>query len=326
MSDKIDASVLILTKNAGPRLAQVLAAVLDQAFDGRFEVVVVDSGSRDGTLELVRSQPAVKLVEIAPGEFGHGRTRNFAAAQSRGEFLVYITHDAVPQGRDWLSELLKPFADAQVAGVFGRHVAHRDADAFTVRDLEAHFANIGSYPAVLSKATDPARYQTDIGWVQLLHFFSNNNSALRRAVWERHPFPDVHFAEDQLWARSIIEAGYAKAYAADAVVAHSHSFGAMSQLRRAFDEAAAFRHLFGYRLGHTPMHFLKTAFGLSARDIAYGRQNRMGIAPILRRVGQDVGLAAGHFLGTHSGRLPAGLRRSLSHDRRLMDSLRTADG
>jgi rhamnosyltransferase len=326
MSDKIDASVLILTKNAGPRLARVLDAVLSQKLDAPFEVIVVDSGSNDGTLDLVRSRPTVRLVEIAPTEFGHGKTRNFAAAQSTGAFLVYITHDAIPQGPRWLADLLAPFADRAVAGVFGRHVAHEGADPFTARDLEAHFANIGNYPAVLSKATDPARYESDLGWVQLLHFFSNNNSALRRSVWERYPFPDVHFAEDQLWARQIIEAGFAKAYAADAVVAHSHSFGAMSQLRRAFDEAAAFQHLFGYRLGHTPAHFMRTALGLSARDIAFGRRNGIGLGTIMRRVGQDVGLAAGHFLGTHSGRLPPGLRRSLSHDRRLLDSLRTADG
>jgi rhamnosyltransferase len=319
------ASILIPTKNAGPRLREVLVAVEAQTPGFPFEVLVVDSGSSDGTLETVRAFPDVRLIEIPADEFGHGRTRNFAATHAEGDYLVYITHDAIPAGEAWLARLVEPFGNDEVAGVFGRHVPHVGADAFVQRDLKAHFDNIASFPPVLSKATDPDRYAADLGWRQLLHFFSNNNSALRRSVWESHPFPDVHFSEDQLWARQIIEAGYSKAYANDAIVAHSHRFGMISQLHRAFDEAAAFEKLFGYRMSSTVYRTLRTAIGFSARDIAYGWRNRVPLETVIGRVGQDIGLALGHFLGTHNERLSPKMRQALSHDQRLMQSLRRAD-
>lgn len=319
------ASVLIPTKNAGAIIRDVLTAVTSQQASFPYEVIVVDSGSTDHTLDIVRSFPTVQLLTIAPEAFGHGRTRNFAAAASRGEFLVFITHDAIPTSADWLENLVRPLQDdPSIAGAFGRHVAHANADRFVKRDLDNHFAGFLAHPLLLNKDTDPTRYASDTGWRALLHFFSNNNSIMRRSVWQLHPFPDVDFAEDQIWAKTIIDQGYSKLYVPDAVVAHSHSYGPVSQLRRAFDEAAAFRTLFGYKMATTLFHAAKTAIGLSIRDIQFGWSNKVGFSATLRRVGQNIALAAGHFLGTYAHRLPAGLRDSLSHDRRLLANLRDA--
>jgi rhamnosyltransferase len=319
------ASVVIPTKNPGSIFRRVLAAVLAQETPFDFEVVVVDSGSTDGTVEYVRAIDSIRLVQVAPESFGHGRTRNLAVTHCRGAFIAFLTHDAIPASNDWLVQLVAAVEQApEIAGAFGRHVAHRDASRFTKRDLEAHFEGFLHHPLVLSHATDPARYERDQGWRQLLHFYSDNNSCLRRSVWERIPYPDVDFAEDQIWAKTVVEAGYAKAYAPGAVVEHSHDFGFASQLRRAFDESNAFRELFGYRLSAGPRAMARSFLALSVRDVKFAWASRIGLLETLSQIARNAALVIGHCLGTYSPHLPDGMKEFLSHDRRLLNSLRTA--
>ena len=89
------ASVLIPVKNGGSLLAEVLDAVLAQQTPWPFEVLVIDSGSSDGSVEIARSR-GVDVTTIPPQEFSHGGTRNLLARRSRGEFLVFLTQDAKP--------------------------------------------------------------------------------------------------------------------------------------------------------------------------------------------------------------------------------------
>src|SRR6266508_3231855 len=87
-------SVIILTRNGMPLVECCLHSVLDQETSWPFEVIVIDSGSTDGTLELVKSLP-VELIRIKPEEFNHGRTRNLGASQAKGEFVIFLVQDAV---------------------------------------------------------------------------------------------------------------------------------------------------------------------------------------------------------------------------------------
>ena len=115
------ASVVIPTKNPGPLFLRVLDMVMRQITNWPFEVIVIDSGSSDGTLAAVRRDfPSVRLVEIAPETFGHGRTRNQGVALSEGEFVALITHDALPANERWLEGMVAPMLEnAKVAGVRG---------------------------------------------------------------------------------------------------------------------------------------------------------------------------------------------------------------
>ena len=76
----VKVSVVIPTKNAGPQLRSVLDAVINQQTDWPFEVLVIDSGSTDGTVDLVKLYSSVRLIEISASEFEHSKTRNFAIA------------------------------------------------------------------------------------------------------------------------------------------------------------------------------------------------------------------------------------------------------
>jgi rhamnosyltransferase len=316
------ASVIIPTKNPGDIFRRVLDRSLEQEAPWPYEVLVVDSGSTDGTVQYARSKPGVRVIEIPPETFGHGRTRNLAVSEARGEFVALLTHDALPADRAWLRNLVGAVEqDPVVAGSFGRHIAYDSATAFTKRDLEGHFQGFLTHPLVVSRYTDPHRYQHDLGWRQFLHFFSDNNACLRRSVWCKIPYPDVEFAEDQIWASRAIDAGWSKAYSHDAAVFHSHDYDIVDRLRRAFDESLAFRRLFGYRLGGTPRQMARSIIGLGKNDWRWGNANGVSIPKRLHRLAENAALVTGHSLGARGDELPEWFRRRLSRDKKLFHSL-----
>ncbi len=115
------ASILLLTKNEAQNIGACLEAIYAQKDAPEFEVVVVDSGSTDETIEIARRYP-VRLEKIRPEEFHHARTRNLAAELALGQYLVYLAADAFPASSEWLEALLGNFSDPGVAAVYGRHL------------------------------------------------------------------------------------------------------------------------------------------------------------------------------------------------------------
>jgi len=270
-SPPVKASVCIPTLNGGQLLKEVITKLINQVAPWPFEILVIDSGSGDGTVEFLEQIPQIRLYQIRQAEFQHGKTRNMAAEMARGEYVAFLTQDALPTDGFWLYNLvscLEHFPNA--AGAFGRHIAHAGADRFTCRDLLAHFKMFHDLPISVSKTLDHEKWASkDRAWQQILHFYSNNNSCLRRAVWERFPYPELEFGEDQAWAWKIIEAGYEKLYACHATVAHSHNYSVKETEARAFVEATFFYHEFGYVLAEAWREPNALSI-LNSADRAYG--------------------------------------------------------
>lgn len=318
-------AVIIPTKNALPDFRRVLNKVLAQKTGWSFEIIVIDSGSTDGTVELVRSLPEVRLIEIAPSTFGHGRTRNQAIAASDAEFVALLTHDAEPYDDNWLKNLvITAEKDERIAGVFGRHVAYDTASPFTKFDLDQHFEVFMNSPQVVSRELNSERYERETDWRQFLHFYSDNNSLLRKSVWEKLPYPDVEFAEDQLWAKLIIEEGHYKAYAPTATVYHSHDYGVLEQLQRAFDESRNFKKYFGYELSNAAVPALLTMFRYTVQAFSQVLDTEQYGPVTLKhrshRAAMRIALVLGHFLGTNHERLPNSWATKLSLDNKLFES------
>jgi rhamnosyltransferase len=224
-------SVLIPVRNGGELLVRCLEAIRRQRIDEQFEVVIVDSGSTDGSVERARSLGA-RVHEIAPSEFHHGRTRNLLASYARGEILVWVSHDAVPDGDSWLDLLTAPLrrGDGAVGGVYGRQLAHVDATP-----PERYFLDFlyGDRPRVqAASSVEELTMETTL--------FSNANSAMPRELLERFPFAlDVLIAEDQDWSRRVLLAGHSIVYEPRAAVRHSHSYTMRSAFKRFFESGVA---------------------------------------------------------------------------------------
>jgi len=235
--------VLIPTLNPGPEIGQTLSAVFGQQPSPPAEVIVVDSGSSEADIELMRGFP-IRLIRIGPGQFGHGRTRNQLAREARGQVLVYLTQDARPASDAWLARLLSPLREEGVAGVYSRQIPRPDADPLirfflreTYPDRPAR-RRPNAIPASNDDQPGLARpHLSDI-------FFSNVGSAIRREVWERVPFrEDVVMSEDQHWAAAALRGGWELAYEPSACVVHSHGYSLGGVFRRNVLSGASLRGL-----------------------------------------------------------------------------------
>lgn len=219
-----DVSIIILTKNAGDGFSETLSAVYTQGYPGKFEVIIIDSGSTDETITIAKRNPT-RIVNIKPEDFGHGKTRNLGAKLASGEYLVFLTQDAIPTTDKWLSSLIRNFGDPKVAGIYGRQIPKKNT-----KPMEQFFLNT-KYPSEhLVKQLQENKTDMDI------IFFSDVNSALRRAVWEKYPFDDgVIAGEDQEWSKKVLRKGYKIVYDPEAAVYHSHNYTLKAVFQRYFD-------------------------------------------------------------------------------------------
>lgn len=299
-------TVVIPTKNGGALFKRVLSSALSQKTDWKYRVLVVDSGSSDGTLEYLKTCRDVSLLEIPAQQFQHGATRNFALENCNSEFAALLTHDAQPAGNEWLANLVAA-AESRVlhAGSFGRHLPYLHCDPFMQHELEAVFNGLNEYGPI-HENNDHERYRIDSGYRQVLHFFSNNNSCVRLSVWKKIPFPEVNFAEDQAWANRVIEAGYSIGYAHDACVFHSHSFNTMDTFKRAFDESRAMNQLFGYDLTPSIKQLVKNSVAQLKIDrsvISLNKLHTREPITVIKRPFRVVARQIGAYLGPRSERL-----------------------
>ena len=263
MSDRILATVAILTYNGEDYLERILRQVLAQRVDGRVEVLVIDSGSTDRTLEIVAAFPEVRLHEIPNSEFGHGRTRNLAARLAQGEFVAYLTHDAIPVSDQWLRELLEPFSlNERVMGVLGKQIPRPGCFPLLKYEIQGLFAGLG--PDTGTTLYYRSKFVQSEDLLSALGFYSDVNSATRRGfLLGTLPYRDVPYAEDQLFGRDLIAAGYVKAYAGRAAVEHSNDLTLAEYGKRIFDETVGLRRI-GF--GIPPMNRRQQA-RLTARGI-----------------------------------------------------------
>src|SRR5258708_39346687 len=198
----IKASIIIPTKNGAADIAACLEAVYSQKNTGRFEVLVIDSGSTDNTLEIVRRYP-LRLEQIPPEAFHHARTRNYAAGLAKGEVLVFLSQDAIPASDTWLAALLSNFNEPAGGAVYGRQWPKAESGL----ERRSAFAVMYGEPRIVKMPMD------GIGLGHKYYHFSNANSAIRRRVWEATRFPDeLKVFEDVGIAKRILDSGWSIVY------------------------------------------------------------------------------------------------------------------
>ncbi len=201
------------------------------------EIIVIDSGSVDNTLALLSSYP-IRLISIDAGEFNHGDTRNLGVQVSNATYVVMTVQDAEATDEFWLQNLLDGFDEETVAGVCGQQIVPHDPDKNPVdwfRPISPpgrkkyQFTNPDDFNAL------PDREK------QKICSWDNVNAMYRRETLIKLPFPRVDFAEDALWAKNALLAGYAIVYNNAAKVKHYHHETPEYAFKRSF---AVFYHFF----------------------------------------------------------------------------------
>lgn len=295
------ASVVIPTLNAGPLFRRTLEAIRLQRAGFEFEVVVVDSGSTDGTAELAEGYGA-RVHRIDRRDFNHGATRNLGISLTRGEHAVLTVQDAVPFDRNWLCAMVESLErDVRVAGVYGRQIPHLDAGPVTRATINGQAS---ASPERSEKYLEDGARLDELPprRRRRLCAFDNVSSCIRRSVWEEMPFEETAFGEDVRWGKRAIQAGYRLVYEPASAVFHSHERGPSYDLRRYYVDQRILLELFGLRVAPSLPLLAPAAVRSSAR--LYGLLRREAAAP----KPDHALLAAGHAVPAQVGAfLAAGL-------------------
>lgn len=229
----MNVSIIIPTLNAGKRFPRLLEEILSQKFEGDSEVVVVDSGSKDQTVSTAGEFERVRLLTIV--NFSHGRSRNLGAEAATGEFLVFMTQDALPANENWLANLLKPLADQDTAAAFSRQIPWPD-----VSPMERYFL-AHNFPRCRMERRLNGNKKLTVFDV----FFSNVSSAMLRETWRKYRFDErIIMSEDQRFAHDLLCDGYKTVYEPDSVVYHSHNYSLKTVFQRYFDSLYSLEEIF----------------------------------------------------------------------------------
>lgn len=295
-------SVVIPVRNGGADLARCLDGIAGQEVDDDVEIVVVDSCSADGSADLARDRGA-RVEVIGPREFRHGSARNLGAELARGDTLVFTSQDAYPVDDAWLATMCRALEeDATVAAVYGRQLPHDEATP-----PERYFLDFVYGPMARTQSVEDG-----VALSMETTLFSNVNSAIRRAVWERFRFADdIIMSEDQEWAARVLLAGFSVRYEPCAAVRHSHVYTVGAAFRRFFDSgvSAERTYLAGGRPSSRLLRRAAWRYGVGEIDWLWRSGQRRWIPyAAVYETSKFVGLQ----LGNRHRRLPRRLKARLS--------------
>ncbi len=282
--------------DGGERPAELLQALLAQDLEGGLEIVALDSGSRDGSRQLLAAATP-HVLDVAQGAFDHGETRNRGAREASGEFVLFLSQDAVPSDAQYARRLVEALAaDARLAGAFARQEPRGDADPLTRRDLPAWVATQATPRTVF--VDDPGRLEALAPLERYrLCAFDNVASGVRREVLLRHPFAPARFGEDVEWGQRVLRAGYGLAYVPAAVVVHSHRRSVRALFRRNYLGHRTLLRLFGLRSVPDAAQLVRATAWAMLNDLHTLRQADASPGQWLAAPLQAVAATLGQYLG-----------------------------
>ncbi len=275
-------SVIMRTRNSVPVVEQALCALFSQDYKD-FELLVVDSGSTDATLEILSRFPH-RLIRREARDYFPGRVLNEAASQTRSRIAVFLNSDCVLLGPGALGRLVEAVevpGDPPVVAAFARQVPRPDAWTHVRAEYAHAFPERGEAPA----------------WLPLSLPFA----AIRREALEQQPFyTEAWASEDTEWGVRARRRGWRVCYVPEALVMHSHNYPLGALYGRRFVEGEADAFLFERR--DSLVAAARRIAGRSARDMAGALRARdlrdLALAPIRRTVE-----AVAYWQGNRLGRL-----------------------
>jgi GT2 family glycosyltransferase len=210
-------SIIVPTLNGASRIGNCLDALLRQAGHRKVEILVVNDGSTDDTVDMVQAYPGVRLITQANA--GPAAARNRGASEASGAIILFTDDDCVPNS-DWLDAMLKPFDDSQIVGAKGVYRTRQ-------KELVARFVQI--------EYED--RYRLMAGF-DSIDFVDTYSAAFRRERFSELNGYDPSFplacAEDIELSYRMSARGWKMKFVPDAVVYHTHPDTLLRYLKKKY--------------------------------------------------------------------------------------------
>lgn len=217
-------SIIIRAYNEEKHIGRLLQGIQEQGVKD-CQVILVDSGSTDQTKQVAMEYP-IDLVDIPPHEFTFGRSLNQGVTRADAPLIVMASAHVYPVYPDWLERLLEPFGDEKTALVYGKQRGSATTH-FSEHQIFHHW-----FPEVSTHRQS--------------HPFCNNaNAAIRRELWQQHPYDEtLPGLEDLEWGKWAQEQGFGIAYSAEAEVIHVHNESLSGIYNRYKREGMAFKRIY----------------------------------------------------------------------------------
>lgn len=299
-------SIIIRAYNEEKHIGRLLQGILEQTVKG-IQIILVDSGSKDRTIAIASEYP-VEVVSIEPDEFTFGRSLNLGISRAAADLVVMASAHVFPVYPDWLETLLRPFKDEKVGLAYGKQRGS-DTTAFSEHQIFHHW-----YPEESSPRQD--------------HPFCNNaNAAIRKSLWELHPYDETLPAlEDLEWGKWAMEQGYSIDYCAESEVIHVHNESLDGIYNRYKREGMAFKRIYPLET-FTERDLFRLFTRNVSRDFEIARSQRV----LLKNWWQILGFRWRQFYGTfhgyhQSGPLTRQLKKAFYYPRLLEEKRPKPEG
>ncbi len=266
-------SVVIPVKNAGDDFRHLLSAIKNQKGFKDIEILVVDSGSTDRSLQISREFGA-KIIQILPEAFSHSFARNLAAEQASGDHILFTVQDALPSSDIWLRKLVRVIKDNNVVAVSCTESLRGDVDLFYSVASWYHnrFMEVEAQDRIMCKPDDENHLT-----LRKNGQLSNVACLISKDVFMKYKFMG-NYAEDLDLGIRLIKDGYRLALLSSTRIIHSHNRLAYYHLQRGYVDNIYMSHI----LQDQPV--LAIEAGRLVRDLVfvYGLMNSIAYEKLRR--------------------------------------------
>lgn len=276
-------SIIIRTYNEEKHLEDLLTMILKQV-NVSYEIVIVDSGSNDNTLDIAKKY-GCKIIQINKKDFTFGYSLNKGIENASGEFCVFVSGHCIPVNTFWLYELIKPFGNEKIGLVYGRQIGNE------VTKISERMIFNKWFP---SDSTE----------IQKNPFNNNANAAIRKSIWDVIKYNEIVTGlEDLVFAEEILKQGWLLSYNANSVVYHIHNESYKQIMRRYEREAITFKTLYPHEK-FSLFEFIKLSVLNIFVDINNNKINIKNIISIIKfRTSQFWGTYIGYKEAKHAQQL-----------------------
>tara|TARA_B100000035_G_scaffold301613_1_gene298388 strand:- start:784 stop:1728 length:945 start_codon:yes stop_codon:yes gene_type:complete len=250
-------SVLIRNLNEEEQL-KILFPILDNQTYENFEVIFLDSGSNDNSLEFVKnynSKYKIIIDEIDKALFTFGRALNICANLSnKPDYIISLSAHCFPISNDYITNYVNIFEDSDCEIVYGKQVGYKDS--------------------MLSEASHLSKwFDEKYGMKKDTPFTNNGNCGYKFKIWEKYQFDEnLTGCEDIEFASRALKDGAGIIYGDKITVQHFHSEDFKTVYFRYFREALALNSIFSFKF--SILNFITNLFKEVLTDISFKYKNK----------------------------------------------------
>ncbi|MFT2091653.1 glycosyltransferase [Paraglaciecola sp. 2405UD69-4] len=272
------ATVVIRTFNEARYLDELLSEISKQNTNVvENEVVIVDSGSTDNTLEIAEKHNC-RITHIKQSEFTFGRSLNIGCEFAKGDILVFVSGHCIPASVDWLDELCRPIVEQVAVYTYGRQMGRDTTKYSETKHFDKWFPEYSKIP-------------------QEGFFCNNANAAVSRESWEKFGFnEELTGLEDMYLAKQLVESGVKIGYVSSAPVYHIHD-EPWSKLRTRYEREAYALQKIMPEVHFSFTDFLRFLISGVMSDFAAAIREKL----FLKRCVEIVLFRYNHYWGTYKG-------------------------